>query len=89
MSSVTVDIPFDLAVALGKRPVDVAHEIQLMAALKLYEAGRISSGLAASLAGMPRVEFLLKCGQYGVSVFQQTVGEISEDAEVVLHACHR
>ena len=89
MSSVTVDIPSELGAALGKRPGEVAGEIRLMAALKLYEAGRISSGLAASLAGLPRVEFLLLCGQYGVTVFQQTPGEVSDDAETVAHARHR
>lgn len=89
MSSMTVDIPSELGTALGKRPAEVAKEIRLMAALKLYESGRISSGLAASLADMPRVEFLLQCGQYGVSVFQQTPEEVTDDAEVVEHARYR
>ncbi|MEI6788278.1 MAG: UPF0175 family protein [bacterium] len=89
MSAITLDYPQELGVALGKRPADVAREIQLMAALKLYEAGRISSGLAAKLAGVSRADFLLQCGQYGVTIFQQTAEEISADAEAVLHACHR
>jgi len=57
-----------------------------MAALKLFESGRISSGLAAKLAGLSRVEFLMPCGQYGVSVFQQTADEVRADAESVLNA---
>jgi predicted HTH domain antitoxin len=40
-----------------------------MAALKLFELGKISSGKAAELAGMSRVEFLEVCGRYRVSVF--------------------
>jgi predicted HTH domain antitoxin len=36
-----------------------AHELRLLAAVKLYELGRLSSGRAAGLADMPRVEFLL------------------------------
>jgi len=80
MLTLTLEYPAELSVALGKRPEDAAKEIRLMAALKLFESGRVSSGLAAQLAGMSRADFLLTCGQYGVSVFQQTVGELAADA---------
>jgi predicted HTH domain antitoxin len=36
------------------------------AAVKLYELGRLSSGRAAELAGMSRVEFLVALGHYKV-----------------------
>jgi predicted HTH domain antitoxin len=38
----------------------------MLAAVKLYELGRLSSGRAAELAGMPRVEFLLALQRYKV-----------------------
>ncbi|MBM3887623.1 MAG: UPF0175 family protein [Verrucomicrobia bacterium] len=61
-----------------------------MAALKLYESGRLSSGMAAELAGMSRVDFLLACGQHGVTVFQQTDEELKSDVAAALHAqCSR
>ena len=59
-------------------------EVRLASALKLFELGRISSGLAARLAGMARVEFLLLCGQYGVSVFQQNEVELSADLDAAM-----
>ena len=34
-------------------------------AVKLYEMGRLTSGQAASLAGISRVAFLLSCKRYG------------------------
>ncbi len=40
--------------------------MRTLAAVKLYELGRLSSGRAAELAGMPRVEFLLALGRYKV-----------------------
>ncbi|HEX4959235.1 MAG TPA: UPF0175 family protein [Thermoanaerobaculia bacterium] len=40
--------------------------IDVPAAIKLYELGRLSSGRAAELAGMARVEFLLSLGRYKV-----------------------
>ena len=79
MSTIVLDCPEELSVALGKRPAEAAREVQLMAALRLYESGRISSGLAARLAGMTRVEFILTCGQFGVSIFQQTPEELAAD----------
>ena len=54
--------------------------------VKLFEAGRISSGLAAKLAGMSRVAFLCQCGQYGVSVFQQNPEELHSDLEAAFNA---
>jgi predicted HTH domain antitoxin len=86
MASVTIDYPSELSAALGKRPEDAVREIRLMAALKLFESGRISSGMAAKLAGMNRVEFLFACGQYGVSVFQQTPEEVESDVKAALDA---
>ncbi|MBN1671574.1 MAG: UPF0175 family protein [Kiritimatiellae bacterium] len=81
MPTLTLEYPPELSSALGKRPNEAAQEIRLMAALKFFESGRISSGLAAKLAGMPRAEFLLACGRYGVSVFQQTPEELQTDAQ--------
>jgi len=89
MSTATIEYPAELASALGKRPSDALDEVKLMAALKLFDSGRISSGLAAKLAGVSRVQFLLLCGQNGVSVFQQTGKEVDADAEAAAHASDR
>ena len=86
MNTVTIDCGPELAVALGRREAEVECEVRLTSALKLFELGRISSGLAARLAGMSRVEFLATCGRYGVSVFQQTETELATDANHALQA---
>jgi predicted HTH domain antitoxin len=86
MNVMTIDCGPELAVALGRRENELESEVRLTSALKLFELGRISSGLAARLAGMARVEFLLLCGQYGVSVFQQTEEELISDLDAALGA---
>ncbi len=43
--------------------------MRLAAAVKLYELGRLSSGAAAALAGVPRVVFLSRLAEYGVDTF--------------------
>ena len=84
MSTLRIDCAPELSVALGRRQSELDDELRLASALKLFELGRISSGLAARLAGMPRVKFLAVCGQYGVSIFQQTEDELVSDVDAAL-----
>ena len=51
----------------------------MLAAVKLYELGRLSSGRAAQLAGISRVEFLLALGRYQVSPFQLDADSLAQD----------
>lgn len=79
-----INIPETLPAALGTRKEDVTPLLMLMGALKLFECGKISSGLAAELSNMSRIDFLMQCSQYGVSIFQQTPDEILCDTENTL-----
>nr|WP_287523332.1 UPF0175 family protein [Okeania sp. SIO2C2] len=47
--------------------------------MKLYELGRLSSGAAANLAGIPKVLFLTKLADYGVDTFSLTEAELAEE----------
>jgi predicted HTH domain antitoxin len=76
---------FELAVHMNKEEME--QYIRLMAALKMFELGKISSGKAAQLAGMSRVEFLEACGKYRVSIFnyppEEAEQEIKKDIETL------
>ena len=52
------------------------RELRILAAVKLYELGRLSSGRAAELAAMPRVEFLLELGRYKVFPFEAELRDL-------------
>lgn len=67
---ITLDISDKVLVAEKTDEASFARELRLLAAVKLYELGRLSSGRAAELADMPRVEFLLALGRYKVFPFQ-------------------
>jgi predicted HTH domain antitoxin len=46
---------------------------------RTFELGRLSSGAAANLAGIPRTVFLTKLADYGVDTFRLTEAELAED----------
>ncbi|MBI2975688.1 MAG: UPF0175 family protein, partial [Chloroflexi bacterium] len=52
------------------------REILVLAAVKLFEIGRLSSGRAAELAGMSRVEFLLSLNRYKVFPFAAELNDL-------------
>jgi len=77
MSQITLTIPDETLLALKVSPDQLGAEVRLAAAVKLYELGRLSSGAAASLAGIPRTVFLTKLAEYGVETFHLTEDELT------------
>ncbi len=82
MSQITLDIPEESLLSLKLSERAAAVEIRLMAAVKLYELGRLSSGAAARLAGIPRVLFLSKLADYGVDTFRLSVDELQRETRL-------
>jgi predicted HTH domain antitoxin len=66
MSQMQVEVPDEILLAEKTDAETFSREIRLLAAVKLYELGRLTSGRAALLAGMPRVEFLMQLERYRV-----------------------
>ncbi len=68
---------FEHAVHMTKEEME--QHIRLMAALKMFELGKITSGKAAEFAGMSRAEFLDACGRYRTSIFNYPDEEVGEE----------
>jgi predicted HTH domain antitoxin len=81
MNTLSIPYPPEILWALQKEPGEFETEARLLLALKLYETGKLSTGLAARLAGVPRVTFLFLLGQHGLSPFGEEPGEIARDLE--------
>ena len=79
MSHVAFDIPPGIALQLGADDRQAGAALRMMAAVKLFELGRLSSGAAAELAGVPQPPFLARLGDYGVAAFDLTEDELAHD----------
>ncbi|NLY00159.1 MAG: UPF0175 family protein [Rhodopirellula sp.] len=82
MSEVTLTIPDEALSALADSPGEAADELRMLAAVKLFELKKVSSGAAAYLAGIPRVEFLRRLVDYGVPVFDMSPEEFAEETRL-------
>ncbi len=78
---IVVQIPEKVLIAEKTDAETFARELQMLAAVKLYELGRLSSGRAAELAGIPRVEFLLALGRYRVFPFEAELQDLESQSD--------
>lgn len=67
MKAIQIEVPEALAAAMNLSPEAFAHEAKLALAVKLFELDRLTSGQAAKLAGVSRVQFLLECARFGAA----------------------
>uniref|UniRef100_B8HYS1 Uncharacterized protein n=1 Tax=Cyanothece sp. (strain PCC 7425 / ATCC 29141) TaxID=395961 RepID=B8HYS1_CYAP4 len=79
MHTITLTISDETLQSLQTTSEQLSQEILLVVAVKLYELGRLSSGAAAVLAGVPRTEFLVRLAEYGFNTFSLGAAELAED----------
>lgn len=77
--TLTVTYPDELLLSLKKSRQEFENEARLLMAVKLYELGQVSTGIAAQLAGMSRVAFIFALARFGLSPVGLEPGELAED----------
>ena len=75
-----LEIPNETLLALRTTPEAAGPRLLLAAAVKLHEMGELSSGAAATLAGIPRAIFLSKLADFGVDAFRLTGHEFAQES---------
>jgi len=59
----------------------MGRDLPVYAALMLFRLGKLSSGAASLMAGIPRVMFLDLCAEYDIPVSQITPDELRREVE--------
>ena len=84
-NDLAVELPYHFEESVQTTATELKQQVRVMAALKMFELGKLSSGKAAELAGQSRSEFFATCAQYRVSAFnypdEQVAQEIQQDIE--------
>ncbi|HUT33908.1 MAG TPA: UPF0175 family protein [Planctomycetota bacterium] len=82
----SIPIPDGLPQSLKMSDEEFSRESRILFAAKLYDMGRVSLGVAAEIAGMPRLDFLQALAQYGVPAVnlkdEEVVHEIAAAREL-------
>lgn len=75
----TIPYPEDLLIALKESPEEFEAEARLLLAVKLYELERVTTGMAAQIAGISRVEFIFALRRFGLSPLSEELEEVAQD----------
>ena len=76
MTTLELDLPDTAFSALRVSPKEFGSAMRLAAAVKWFEAGMLSQGKAAEIAGISRAEFIDALSRFEVSPVQETAAEL-------------
>jgi predicted HTH domain antitoxin len=77
---IKIEYPESLANTLRLSGKDFELEMKSSSLVKLYELGKVSSGVAARVLGLTRVDFLELLAKYNVSAFgAYDINDLNED----------
>ena len=79
MRTLCIEYSEGLPAVANQSRASFEHDARMAMAVKLFELGRLSSGQAAQLAGIPRVDFLLGCHAYGADAVAWDEDEIARE----------
>jgi predicted HTH domain antitoxin len=74
-----IEYPENLPDSLQMTAAQFESDAKMAMAVKLFEMGKLSSGIAAQLAGVDRVYFLLQLHKYGVNMIDLTQEDLESD----------
>jgi hypothetical protein len=79
VKTIALEIPESLLWQTGESTEQLKARAQFLLALKLFEIGQITSGQAATLCGIGRVEFIFKASEHGIAVADLDENEMAAE----------
>jgi len=74
-----IKYPGEFLFSIKESKEEFENEAKMLLVGKLFKMKKISSGMAAKLLGMNRVQFLFSLGKYSIPVFDLTEDELERD----------
>jgi len=81
LNQLNIEYPQNLPDILQTTRQDFEKEARMAMAVKLFEMKRLSSGMAANLAGVDRVTFLLNLHRFNVPMIDLEEDELLSDIQ--------
>lgn len=81
MKILEIPYPENLPDVIRLSSVEFEQDLKMALASKLFELGRLSSGQAAELAGVPRVTFLKDLSRFQVNALSWNRDELEQEIE--------
>lgn len=79
MSTLAIKYHDSLLATFNESHVEFEKEARKALAVKLYELGRLTSGQAAEMAGVSRLDLLLDCPEYGTPSVKWDAEELTSE----------
>lgn len=83
MTEINLQISEEVLSLSSTQPEELSQAILTSAAMKLYQAKKLSSGKAAQLAGLSRVQFFEELGSAEIPLYEPTLQEFSAELELI------
>jgi predicted HTH domain antitoxin len=84
-----IEYPAEILWAVQQEQAEFEADARILLAVKLYETGKLTTGLAARMAGVSRSTFIFLLGRHGLSAFGEGPEEVEDDLENARRASHR
>jgi predicted HTH domain antitoxin len=79
IKEIAITYPETLAFSMKMQEREFEREMKIISLVKLYELRKVSSGVAANILNISRVEFLSILARYDVSYFSSSIDDFNDD----------
>lgn len=79
MDTLTIQIPESVLLQSGASREALQKEGAFWLALRFFQSGRLTSGQAAAMCGLNRVDFLFEAGRHGVAAADLDGDELTRE----------
>lgn len=83
-TSITIDIPSDIFLALNENEKELKSNIKVSLAIRLYQLQKLTIGKAAQLAGMSRLNFENFLSDNKISISTLDIEDINNDMKKLI-----